>query len=137
MAIAVWPEYADVVVENYRTSVDSDVARTEFDSGATRQAVIRHAALTTRTLVVLLADDADYVRFRAWAAAAAARWFVWVDPEDAVARQVRVRGGQGGISYTARMGGGSVRRWEARCTLEGPAGRTLEGPAGQPAGQTA
>ena len=62
-------------------------------------------------------SDGDLTRFRAWAADAH-RWFAWTDPEDGIAREVRVRGGAGAIQYRARVRGGR-RSWELSCELEG------------------
>ena len=63
--------------------------------------------------------------FAAWAAEDAHRWFAWADPEDGLAREVRVRGGAGGIQYQA-LGAGSRRRWVLTCELEGYMSRTIE-----------
>lgn len=115
----VWPDYAAVEADGYAVSDDSNVERTPFDDGLIRQ-VRRHAsALTVLSITALLANDADYRRFRAWAAENAHRWFAWTAPESGTVHQVRVRGGAGGIEYTARIGPDGRRSWEATLTLEG------------------
>ncbi len=115
----VWPDYVAVEAEGYAVADDSNVARTPFDDGFIRQERRYASALTALSLTVLIANDDDYARFRAWAGDCAHRWFAWTAPESGALHQVRVRGGAGGIEYTARIGGDSRRSWEATLTLEG------------------
>ena len=123
--MAAWPDYAAIVADGYGTRQDADIARTPFDDGLVRQEKRYTAALTARRITAHLAGDEDYGRFRQWAARHAHRWFAWTDPEDGVAREVRVRGGAGAIQYRARVRGGR-RRWELTCELEGYMGHTIE-----------
>ena len=119
MSVLVWPDYAAVEADGYAVSDDTNVERTPFDDGLIRQ-VRRHASpLTVLSITALLADDAEYRRFRAWAAGGAHRWFAWTAPESGSVHQVRVRGGAGGIEYTARVGPDGRRSWEAVLSLEG------------------
>ena len=115
----VWPDYAAIEAEGYAVADDTNVQRTPFDDGLVRQERRHASALTALRVTTLFADDADYRRFRAWAADCAHRWFAWTAPEDGSVHQVRVRGGAGGIEYTARIGGDGRRSWEAALTLEG------------------
>ena len=115
----VWPDYAAIEADGYAVADDPNVARTPFDDGLIRQERRYASALTALGVTALLLSDADYRRFRAWAADCAHRWFAWTAPEDGSVHQVRVRGGAGGIEYTARIGGDSRRSWEAALTLEG------------------
>ena len=65
-------------------------------------------------------SDADYRRFRAWAADCAHRWFAWTAPESgSVHTGARARRRRRDCEYTARIGGDGARRWEAALTLEG------------------
>ncbi len=123
--MAAWPEYAAVAADGYSAGQDGDVARTPFADGLMRQEKRFTAALSVRRLTAYLADDDAYVRFRTWATEDAHRWFAWADPEDGLVREVRVRGGAGGIQYQA-LGTGSRRRWVLTCELEGYMSRTIE-----------
>ena len=123
--MAAWPEYAPAAADGYGAGQDGDVARAPFADGLARQEKRFTAALSVRRLTAYLADDDAYARFRAWAAEDARRWFAWADPEDGLAREVRVRGGAGGIQYQA-LGAGSRRRWVLTCELEGYMSRTIE-----------
>ena len=115
----VWPDYVAVEADGYGITSDSDVARTPFDDGFVRQERRFANALTALRLTVLIANDEDLRRFRAWAGDCAHRWFSWTAPESGTVTQARVRGGAGGIEYTARVGGAGGRSWEASLTLEG------------------
>ena len=95
---------------------DTDVERTPFDDGMVRQ--------EKRYTAALLESDADLVRFRTWARQHAHTWFAWQDPEDGTVRNARVRGGAGGIAYTARVTGDQRRMWELSYELEGMAADT-------------
>ena len=119
MSALVWPDYVTVEADGYSVLDDTNVARTPFDDGLIRQAPRYSSAMTALSITALLASDADYARFRAWAAGCAHRWFAWTAPETGTVHQVRVRGGAGGIDYTARIGGDARRSWEATLTLEG------------------
>ncbi len=115
----VWPDYVAVEADGYGVADDPNVARTPFDDGFVRQERRFASALTALRLTVLIADDDDYARFRAWAADCAHQWFAWTAPETGALHQARVRGGAGGIDYIARVGGDGRRSWEAALTLEG------------------
>ena len=123
--MSTWPDYAVIEADGYRLTRDPDVARTPFDDGMVRQEKRFTAALDTRRITALLADDNALTRFRTWAEDHAHEWFAWTDTEDGVAREVRVRGGAGGIEYRARVDAGA-RRWEASLVLEGFRGRVIE-----------
>lgn len=113
-----WPAHARVLGDGYGLGQDSDVERTAFDDGAVRQEKRFTSPLETRRVQGYLDSDADLARFRAWAQEAAHAWFDWRDTEDGVTRRVRVRGGAGGIRYTARVRGGG-RTWDFQLELEG------------------
>ena len=115
----VWPDYVAVEADGYAVADDPDVARTPFDDGFVRQERRFASALTALSLTVLIASDDDYERFRAWTWDCAHRWFAWTAPESGIVTQARVRGGTGGIEYTALVGGDGRRTWEAALTLEG------------------
>ena len=119
MAALVWPDYVAVEAEGYGVSDDNNVDRTPFDDGLIRQERRYSSAMTALSVTLLIAGDADYRRFRAWARVSAHRWFAWTAPETGQVHQVRVRGGAGGIDYSARVGGDGRRAWEATLTLEG------------------
>ena len=119
MAALVWPDYVAVEAEGYGVSDDNNVDRTPFDDGLIRQERRYASAMTALSVTLLIASDADYGRFRAWARVSAHRWFAWTAPETGQVHQVRVRGGAGGIDYSARVGGDGRRAWEATLTLEG------------------
>ena len=119
---AVWPAYAAVAADGQGLGQDGDVERTPWDDGLVRQERRATAALETARIAAWLDDDAALTAFRAWARAHAHGWFEWTD-QGGEARRARVRGGAGGIAFTARVRGGR-RRWEARCELEWLAGRT-------------
>ena len=119
MAALVWPDYVAVVADGYGVQNDNDVDRTPFDDGLIRQERRYGSAMTALSLTLLIDDDDDYGRFRAWARDCAHRWFAWTAPESGDEHQVRVRGGAGGINYRARVGGDRRRTWEATLTLEG------------------
>lgn len=114
---AAWPSYATFRAER-RLAQDPDVRRTTFGDGAVRQERVYTAAPVVRSIEARLDSDADLVRFRAWAAANAATYFAWRDPEDNVLRNVRVRGGNGGVRYQSDVSGGVVA-WTATMELEG------------------
>lgn len=113
-----WPAYAPVVAPGYGLGQEPDVERTAFDDGAVRQAKRYTAALRVRRVTALLDSDEDLNRFQEWAAVEAHRFFDWTDPEDGNTRRVRVRGGAGGIRYTAAVSAAG-RRWQAELELEG------------------
>ena len=115
----VWPAYAAVEADGYTVADDNDVDRTPFDDGLIRQERRYASALSALSITVLIANDGDYRRFRAWAGGCAHRWFAWTAPESGSVHQVRVRGGAGGIEYTARIGGDGRRTWEAALVIEG------------------
>ncbi len=115
---AAWPSYARVVAQDYGLRQDADVARTPWDDGMVRQARRFTAALDVRRIVACLDSDDDLAAFRGWMRTHAHTWFAWTDPEDGTARQVRVRGGAGGVECRAHVAGGR-RRWEAQLELEG------------------
>ena len=115
----VWPSYASVEADGYTVADDNDVFRSPFDDGLIRQERRYASALTALSITVLIANDGDYRRFRAWAADYAHRWFAWTAPESGGVHQARVRGGAGGIEYTARVGGDGRRTWEAALVIEG------------------
>ena len=115
----VWPVYVAIEADGYAVADDTDVERTPFEDGLVRQERRYASALTALDVRVLIAGDDDYGRFRAWARDCAHRWFAWTAPETGAQHQVRVRGGAGGIEYTARVGGDGRRAWEATLTLEG------------------
>ena len=113
-----FPDYADIIAGGYGLGRDPDVERTNFEDGFIVQEKRFTSALRTRQVRGLLQSDADLLRFKAWAETEAHTWFAWTDTEDGVSRQVRVRGGQGGISYVARTVR-NRRRWEISLVLEG------------------
>ena len=124
--MSAWPSYALIYADGYGVAQDSDVSRTPWDDGLIRQERRYSAALTVRRITADLADDDDLVRFRVWAEENAHQWFAWADPEDGVAREVRVRGGVGGIEYQAVVTADLRRRWELTCELEGYAGQVIQ-----------
>jgi len=113
-----WPAYAYVEADGYALGRDNDVERSEFDDGLIRQERRFAGSLRTRELRGWLASDADLARFEAWAEENAHTWFDWRDTEDGVSRRARVRGGAGGIRYTARVRDG-IRTWDFELVLEG------------------
>ncbi len=115
----VWPDYVAVEADGYGVADDPNVARTPFDDGFVRQERRFASALTALRLTVLIANDDDYERFRTWAGDCAHGWFAWTAPETGALHQARVRGGAGGIEYTAHVGGDGRRSWDATLTLEG------------------
>lgn len=115
----VWPDYVAVEADGYAVRDDADVGRTPFDDGLVRQEKRYTSAMTALEITALIASDADYRRFRAWAGDCAHCWFTWTAPESGALYQVRVRAGAGGIDYSARVGGDGRRSWEATLTLEG------------------
>ena len=119
MSALVWPAYAAIEADGYAVAGDRDVDRTPFDDGLVRQERRYASAMVALDIRALIAGDADLARFRAWARACAHRWFAWIAPETGAPHQVRVRGGAGGIEYTARIGPDGRRSWEAALTLEG------------------
>ena len=119
MSALVWPAYAAIEADGYAVAGDRDVDRTPFDDGLVRQERRYASAMVALDIRALIAGDADLARFRSWAAENAHRWFAWIAPETGAAHQVRVRGGAGGIEYTARIGPDGRRSWEAVLTLEG------------------
>lgn len=117
--MAAWPSYATVLGGDYGVQEREATRRTPFEDGGIRQARAFTNALTARRITAVLENDADRIRFRAWAAAHAHEWFSWADPDDGVLRRVRVVGGACGIDYRARLGPSRTRSWRARMTLEG------------------
>ena len=115
----VWPDFVATVADGYAVADDSSVSRTPFDDGFVRQERRFASALTALAITAIINGDRDYGRFRAWAGDCAHRWFAWTPPESGTLHQVRVRGGAGGIEYTARIGSDGRRTWEATLTLEG------------------
>lgn len=113
-----WPDYVAVDAARYRVAYAETARRTALDDGATRQERTATDTFWLRHLVVLIPDDARFAQFQAWAVAEAHTPFDWTDPEDGVTRKARVRGGAGGIAYSAVLGS-QGRRWEAELTLEG------------------
>ena len=113
-----WPDYVAIVAPGQTIGQDSDVARSPFDDGLVRQERRYASALQTWSITVLIDSDDDLARFRAWARKEAHTWFTWTDVTTDEARQVRVREGAGGISFTAFVSA-AQRRWEATLTLEG------------------
>ena len=116
---SVWPNYAYVEADGYGLARDNDVERTELDDGLTRQEKRFANALRQRQVRGWLGSDADLARFEGWAEANAHAWFDYTDTEDLTTRRARVRGGAGGIRYTARVRDGT-RTWDFELTLEGP-----------------
>lgn len=114
-----FPAYANVTADGYGRGRDSDVERTPFDDGLVGQEKRFTSAMRTRRVRGWLKSDADQVRFENWAEQNAHTWFAYTDPEDRVQRQVRVRGGAGGIQYNAVVRDGQ-RTWDFELTLEGP-----------------
>ena len=98
----------------------TNVDRTPFDDGLVRQERRYASALTALSITALLASDADYAalprvgRLTARTAGLHGRRL-----RPARVHQVRVRGGAGGIEYTARVGGDGRRAWEAALVIEG------------------
>ncbi|MCY4548116.1 MAG: hypothetical protein OXC28_07100 [Defluviicoccus sp.] len=113
-----FPGWARIEADGYAVAPDPDVERTALEDGLVRQERRYSSAMTVRSIRGFVESDADYVRFRAWAAREAHAWFDWTDPEDGVVRPVRVRGGAGGIRYTARARDGA-RSWDFEMQLEG------------------
>ena len=113
-----WPDYAYVAAEGYGIGQANDVERTPLDDGFVAQELRYRGAMRTRQVRGWLGSDADQARFEAWASANAHTWFDYTDTEDRMVRQVRVRGGAGGIRYTARVRDGQ-RTWDFELTLEG------------------
>ena len=118
MAAAVWPDYADFRAER-ELGADSNVRRTEFADGGVRQERTTRAAMRVRSIEALLGSDADLARFRAWMDAHAHTWFHWRDPEDAVLRRARVRGGAGAVRYRSSVSAAGSTTWTATLELEG------------------
>lgn len=115
-----WPDYARVAADGYGLSSGTDVERSEFDDGLIRQERRFSSALRERRVRGFLVSDADLVRFQGWARESAYTWFDWRDTEDGMTRSARVRGGAGGIEYTARVADNGTRTWDFELTLEGP-----------------
>ena len=113
-----WPDYAQIVAPDQEIGQDVDVERASFDDGLVQQERRFSSALATFAVTGLLDSDDDLARFRAWARAHAHRWFSWRDPATGRPVRVRVRGGSGGIAYTARVANNN-RRWTLEATLEG------------------
>ena len=113
-----WPPYALVEADGYGLGQDNDVERTPLEDGFVRQELRYRGAQITREVSGWLASDRDLELFRAWAREAAHVWFDWTDTESGTTRSVRVRGGAGGIRYTARTVDGA-RTWDFTLTLEG------------------
>ncbi len=105
----------------------SVVERTEFDDGSVRQARRFTAAPVRRQIRAWLTGsgedgvtrdpDADLARFRAWAAENAHRAFTFPD-ETGIGREMRVVGGDGGISYEARVSPAGRRIWVMEMEME-------------------
>ncbi len=116
--MSVWPDYAKIEADSYRVAYGTHVLRTGFDDGFVRQERLAGQPLVLRHLHAMLDGDQAMNDFRTWAETYAHSWFAFIDPEDGIARQVRVRGGLGGMDFhlTSR---GRVRRWSVKLALEG------------------
>ena len=115
--MAEWPDYAAIEADGLTVRAESDVERTPYDDGSVRQAKRFSSVLVGHAITVLLDDDGAYNLFRGWAAANAAAFFEFPRSDDGSTAMARVRGGAGGIEYTARVSG-LKRRWEAQMTIE-------------------
>lgn len=113
-----WPSYALIEADGYALGRDPDVERTQLDDGFVAQELRYTGAMRLRRFRGRLESDADLVRFEAWAGREAHTWFDWTDTEDGTVRQVRVRGGAGGIRYTAEVRR-LRRQWIIELELEG------------------
>lgn len=113
-----WPAFV-MTLATPELGQDRDVARDEFDDGFVAQERRYTSALRTRRVECWLGSDAALVTFRAWVAARAHTWFTWRDPDDGMARRVRVRGGAGAIRYEGRIDPGGQRTWDFSVELEG------------------
>ena len=116
----VWPSYAAVEADGYGVTDDSDVDRTPFDDGLIRQERRYASALSALSITALLANDARLCGASAPGPPGAPTAGLPGPRRKAAAfHQVRVRGGSGGIEYTARIGGDGRRTWEAALTDRG------------------
>lgn len=125
MAVPAWPDYAPIT-SSIEISAAPNVARTEFDDGAVRQAR-RVATPVTRVAVEAEVLGRRLPELRAWAAAHADRYFRMRMPSLGTVG-MRVVGGVGGITYEQVARAPGRARWRVRMTLEDAQGTAQGAP---------
>ena len=125
MAVPDWPDYAPIT-SSIEISAAPNVARTEFDDGAVRQAR-RVATPVTRVSVEAEVLGRRLPELRAWAAAHADRYFRMRMPSLGTVG-MRVVGGVGGITYEQVARAPGRARWRVRMTLEDAQGTAQGAP---------
>lgn len=109
MADAAWPGRTRtddglcvVLRAGYAETIESNVRRTQFEDGGVAQKVAKSRDVMVRSFTFMV-KDGDLAAFRAWLRANAADWFDFTDL-DQTEREVRVRGGVGGVRLEAETG---------------------------------
>lgn len=91
-----FPSYAKLAHTPYTEQPDPAVARTDMESGPSKQAMIRSRAMVTRDVLYAFGSLADYQSFKTWFRVDIARgatWFDWRDPVDDTVKPSRIVGG--------------------------------------------
>ena len=93
-----------------------DVARTEWDDGAIRQAVVRRAVYQ-RSAVSFEVREPDRLPLQLWISRHASRWFTWRSLAGGD-RRARVVGGQAGVRWRQVRRSPGPPRWEVTMEVE-------------------
>lgn len=92
-----------------------DTARTEWDDGAVRQAVVR-TTVYRRVRATCMLEEHHRLYLQAWMRAHAHAWFDWLGPSGW--RQSRIAGGQAGVRWRQVRRSPGVPRWQCELDVE-------------------
>ena len=120
MAYSTFPDYAQVLLDNFEQRATANVQRSEMEDGYVHQAPANSLSRYELPLMYRLDSLAHKTAFEAWrrnTLANGALWFAWTDPADPLgATQRRVRIVKGEVTYKPVTN--RFDDWQASFTLE-------------------